>query len=42
MDNHVIYCKIDPTIVWKKFTLGYFRVKFIRGEIFLSFGASIE
>ena len=30
------------TVVWKKFTVGYFRVKFIRVEIFSSLGASNE
>ena len=30
------------TVVWKKFTVGYFHVKFVRGEIFLPLGVSNE
>ena len=30
------------TIVWEKFTVGYFRVKYVHGEIFSSFGVSNE
>ena len=30
------------TVVWKKFTVGYFRVKFVHGEIFFSLGVSNE
>ena len=30
------------TVVWEKFTVGYFRVKIVRGKIFLSLGVSDE
>ena len=30
------------TIVWEKFTVGYFCVKIVRGKIFLSLGLSDE
>ena len=30
------------TVVWKKFTVEYFRVKFVCGKIFSSFGVSNE
>ena len=33
---------IASTVVWKKFTVGYFRVKFVRGKIFSSLGVSNE
>ena len=30
------------TVVWEKFTVGYFHVKIVRGKIFLSLGVSDE
>ena len=33
---------IKHTVVWEKFTVGYFRVKFVHGEIFLSLGVYSE
>ena len=30
------------TVVWEKFTVGYFRVKIVRGKIFSSLGVSDE
>ena len=32
----------EVTVIWKKFTVGYFRVKFVNGKIFLSLGVSNE
>ena len=44
-DNSYIiyhYTYKQSTVVWKKFTVGYFHVKFVRGEIFSSLGVSNE
>ena len=30
------------TVVWEKFTVGYFCVKIVRGKVFLSLGESDE
>ena len=32
----------ENTVVWEKFTIGYFRVKIVRGKTFLSLGVSDE
>ena len=37
-----IMLQLETTVVWKKFTVGYFRVKFVRGKIFSSLGVSNE
>ena len=32
--------RINNTVVWEKFTVGYFCMKVVRGKIFLSRGVS--
>ena len=36
----VTYLKINYTVVWEKFTVRYFHVKFFCGKTFLSLGIS--